>query len=188
MKRLHFCLFVFTYFSINCYSQQGKPINFSEVIKLDSTISTEELFSRARGWYVSTFKSTKDALQIQDKRAGELIGKGSLVYYSSQGALSSANGHINFTIKFFLKDGRYKYDFSDFFHTGTKNNYGNSSDFGLITEDEDCPYRVFTTNLNWKKWTNKNWKDIKTFISKSIPTITNDLNKAMTQPTSGNNW
>jgi hypothetical protein len=181
-----FC-FLFTLHSLLCYSQQ-KPIEFTDVVKIDSTLKADELYSRARGWFSGAFKSSNEVLQVNDKATGELIGKGSLNYHAESGKINSAYGHIYFTVKVFVKDGRYKYDFTDFHHTGTPNRAGNSSDFGLITEDSECPYKVFTTSLSWKKWTEKNWQEIKNFIAQNIPNLISDFNKAMMQPTSGNNW
>ena len=169
------------------YSQQKKPIEFINVVTID-TVKADELYARARGWFSQSFNNSNNVLQIQDKTTGELMGKGLINYHAEDGKTNSAFGNIYFTAKVFVKDGRYKYEFTDFKHTGTPNRAGNSSDFGLITEDEECPYRVFTTSLSWKKWTEKNWKDIKTFISQSIPVLITNLNKAMSQPVGGSNW
>jgi len=39
-------------------------------------LSKAEVFRRARRWWVLTYKSAKDVLQLSDENTGELIGKG----------------------------------------------------------------------------------------------------------------
>lgn len=45
--------------------------------------SKEELYNRSKIWFVKTFKSAKDVLQLEDKDNGQLIGKGNFQYINS---------------------------------------------------------------------------------------------------------
>jgi hypothetical protein len=115
MKRLFLLLFIAPAFS---YSQNvpidslTNKIVFSEVVKVDS-VSKDELYTRAREWFAKTFKSAQDVLQMDDKESGKLIGKG-----SSKGVnhlqLSTNSFYLNYMISITIKDGRYRYEVTDF--------------------------------------------------------------------------
>lgn len=85
-------------------STTGK-ITLSEVLKVEGT-NQDQLYSRAREWFVHTYKSADNVLQMDDKQAGKLIGKGwnPLRYNTVQ---------MWYTFSVYLKDGRYKYEISD---------------------------------------------------------------------------
>ena len=70
-------------------------------------VSKEELYKRARKWFVKTYASPKDVLQLSDKETGELTGKGILdipvqILRVRLGVLA---GH---TVTVELKDERYR--------------------------------------------------------------------------------
>lgn len=85
---------------------------YSSVINVEG-INKEELYNRAKEWFVVTYNSAKDVLQMDDKVAGKIIGKG-----TSRGQykfmLSNTSYYLNYTLSVTLKDGRYRYEFSQF--------------------------------------------------------------------------
>lgn len=93
-------------------------ITYSQIVLLDSSAKQTELFVKAREWFSKTYKSSQDVIQMDDKESGIIIGKALLnVYYKTLG-ITFNSGYINYTIKFSVKDGKYKYEISDFYHTG----------------------------------------------------------------------
>jgi len=96
----------------------SKKISYSEVVYVDSTASKDQLFSRSREWFAKTYKSANSVIQMEDKESGKIVGKAIMqVYHKALGA-NFESGYINYTITIYVKDGRYKYEFSDFYHTG----------------------------------------------------------------------
>ena len=134
MKHLFFALFISL--SLVGEAQKNEPISYTEVVTIDS-VSKDELYIRARNWVNDAFRSAKDVIQISDKETGELAGKGLLYARGELKWLATYpfKGMINFSFKILLKDGKYKYEFSDFNNTDCDFGHPGAQDFkfGLIT-------------------------------------------------------
>lgn len=89
-----------------------KEVEYSAIIKVEG-ISKDELYNRAKEWFVITYNSAQDVLQMDDKSAGKIIGKG-----TSSGKykfmMSNTDYYLNYTLSVTVKDGRYRYEFSQF--------------------------------------------------------------------------
>lgn len=183
MKKL--ITIVVTLLPLLSISQSNQPITFTEVVKIDSADHTE-LFNRARSWFNTTFKSSKDVLNISDKETGELAGKGLTQFYSNSGLGASAvKGVLRFSITVQVKDGRYKYIITKFIHE-SNGPPTNSYDFGLITEEETCPYKIPMTP---KKWRNKVWAELQENSKREAELLIESLKIAMNTSTFNNdNW
>jgi len=131
--------------SISASCQEG--IAFEKVIQAEG-MNKDELFIKLNEWFASNYKSANDVLQMVDKDAGVIVGKGSMNYFHKK--KSSYNGNLNYTIKTYVKDNRYKVLLSDFNHSGL------SFDLGLITSEE-----IYTNKGIYKKYHNQAWSDIK---------------------------
>ncbi|MFO0468781.1 MAG: DUF4468 domain-containing protein [Bacteroidota bacterium] len=93
----------------------SKKVLFTEIVLVDST-SKSVLYSRAREWFVHTFKSADDVIQMEDKESGKIIGKA-----YSEITLPPILGvttvtKMYFTISVFLKDNRFKYEIGGIFY------------------------------------------------------------------------
>lgn len=89
-----------------------KAISYNEVVPLQG-ITKDQLYVRAREWFAQTFKSAQAVIQMDDKEAGKIIGKGSAkgsFYY----LLTLFSFSLNYTVSITLKDGRYRYEITDF--------------------------------------------------------------------------
>ena len=68
---------------------------------------------------------------MEDKDAGVIIGNGIIpVYYKYMG-VNTQDGYINYTISVYVKDSRYKYEMTDFYHEpylSGGNNYGTAEE------------------------------------------------------------
>lgn len=104
----------------------SNKISYSEVVIVPA-VSKQELFHRATMWFTLNFKSSKDVVQLSDENSGEIIGKGSFnVDYTGLGAKNI--GFVSFTILVSVKDGKYKYQITDFWHDGGVSNVKSPGD------------------------------------------------------------
>jgi hypothetical protein len=87
-------------------------ILYTEVVQVPGA-SQAELYARAKLWFADTFKSTKDVVQAADKEAGVIQGTGfqgiTVVVMGTHTPL-----RLWYTVKIALKEGRYKYDITEF--------------------------------------------------------------------------
>lgn len=93
-------------------------ITYSGVVKVDSLLTKSMLFSKAREWFAKTYKSAKNVIQLEDSENGKIVGKALMQVYHKALGSNYDSGFINYTISIFVKDGRYKYEISNFYHTG----------------------------------------------------------------------
>jgi hypothetical protein len=142
----------------NIYPVVNGEIVYMSVVNVDSTKSNE-LYVRANEWFVNTFKSAKDVIQLNDKEAGKIIGKG----FFSTGLFT-----IHFTIEIQTKDGKYKYAFSNF-----------------ICKSMEGSHYENTCNL--EEWLNsKKVRKIDENINANVLNLISDLQKSMN--TNKNAW
>jgi len=90
-------------------------VTYSEVVQVDSS-SKIDLYKKAKKWFVTTYKSAKEVIQLDDPENGEIIGKGNfkVSYYSRE-------PFISHTISISVKDGRYKYSITDLTYSDNQN-------------------------------------------------------------------
>ena len=177
MKIIILCLFCIIRIQL-AYSQD--KLTYTEVVKVDTLLKKDELYARARLWFVKIFVNAKNVLQIQDKESGELVGKGAIKYNNTiLGTKTVVDGWIRFTVNITIKDGKYKYEFTDFIHEGTQiSPMGKPFDFGLITADNEAPENIKAS----KSWKNKQYLTIKKTINDDIIFIISKLKTAMNKP------
>ncbi|MGV8094512.1 MAG: DUF4468 domain-containing protein [Mangrovibacterium sp.] len=149
MKKLALLLFLFFPFYANSQS-------YSEVIEVPGK-TADQLYASARMWFADNFKSANDVLQMDDSKAGILIGKGNTTvaenYSVSMGVPMTSEWNTHFTIKVMVKDGRYKCDMYDFFVTTISNGE-------VLRKDDPLSYymdqKEFFKNGSDPEWLKKN--------------------------------
>lgn len=178
----HFFASLLVCLMFNLHAQEA--IKIEEVIHVDSTAKQSELFNRGEHWVISAFKNPQKVIQLKDKEAGQIIAKGVFKYQSKfiWGASDRTKGVIDFTVKLFFKDGRYKYVLTDFIH-----NPYNGDSFGLITTDKEYPGKI---SLSTKGWRRKVWNHIKENIKKNSVLIITSLKQGMNKKVEAedDNW
>ena len=184
MKKNNLLAIILLFLTITLKAQE--PLSFENVIQSDSTLSEENLYNRGHNWVVSIFKNPQKVIQLNDKDGGQIVCKGNFEYNQKKfiwGGSETSKGHINFTIKLFFKDGRYKYIFTDFIHDTLKN--GNS--FGVITTEVEYLGKMSLTS---KKWRKRIWDDIKEQIELNVKIIEASLLEEMTKKSEleDDNW
>ena len=147
------------------------PITYDQVIRLDS-ISKDDLFNRGNHWLVDVFKDPNRVIQLKDKEGGQIIGKGNFPYMQTKKSWSAwvnTEGVVNFTIKLYFKEGRYRYVITDFTHDADWS-------FGAVTDAPDCGCKFPFAN---KKWKGLIWNDLKDQIDVKVKDIATSLISSM---------
>lgn len=172
MKRL-FTLFIFL-ISIFAFSQEFK---FEEVVQVEDSSNKDELFNRARSWIGKTFKDEKYVIATEDRATGEISGNGIVKYRTSKiyFGVACVEGYVSFKLNIFVKDGRYKYIFDTFRHSGTAGLGSREIDYGLLTMNTEPP-QPSRGNANKKAW-----NDIKDKTTIEANELIESLKKAMNQ-------
>lgn len=141
------CFFSFLFLTIPLYPQvlpistsTGK-VTYEDVITIDG-LSASQIYVRGNEWFAKTFNSANDVIQMQDKEAHKIIGKGAISV-----VLRRANvGYFYYTISFYAKDGRFKYEITDIYHE----NINGSSGGDIINEKPECG----TFSMMKSEWAN----------------------------------
>jgi hypothetical protein len=91
-------------------------LNFNEVVQVDSA-SKSQLHFRAKQFFADAFKSAQDVIQMDDKEAGIVIGKGwSMIYIRVMG--NPVPSKMWYTVKVQSREGRYKVELYDISYEG----------------------------------------------------------------------
>jgi uncharacterized protein with TBP-like fold DUF4468 len=137
------------------------PLVFAEVIEA-AGVPRDELYARAKVWFVAAFIDSKQILEVEDKTEGLLVGKGSIPYEPKMLRQMPLHGQIHFTLKVVVKDGRFRYELSNFTHRASETfvpGLGKVTqvDFGLITTSDEPP----ESKILYKKPKQKAWEEMK---------------------------
>lgn len=156
-------------------------IIFSDVVKVDS-VSSSELYTRARQWVAVNFVSAKDVIQMDDKQSGTFIVK-AMTDVRTTFMVKSPCGVVTYTLTINVKDGRYKYSFSNLWHS---TDYNVSPRSTIITpgdlRNEKPGGGIMSMGM-------KNWNGIKQQAKDSIELLIVSLKQSMNkQSPKTDNW
>jgi hypothetical protein len=173
MKKILIELLLLSGFFANAQS----PLEFSKVIQAEGKNQTE-LFILINDWFAVNYNSANDVIQMADKDAGIIIGKGSTEYSFGKLTYSCYEGRLKYTLKVSFKDNRFKVDLTNFVHSV---NIGNSEkcEMGLLTDAIDYTDKGLNKNYH-----NKVWDDLKLKsedLSNSIFTLLEEKVKTETK-------
>ncbi|HQO32347.1 MAG TPA: DUF4468 domain-containing protein [Chitinophagales bacterium] len=175
---------IFQFLLLEAFTQ-GNPLVYTEVVKVDSTITKNVLFERARAWLNDNFRDYKEVSQIQDKESGELSVGGILFTHYLKNTfgqpLPNYPCYVRFKLSIMVKDGRYKYKFSDF--TDECISSGSSSSPRIITDSI-----VYKEKGFGHKIINDMWIDVKTRTSKEVDLMISSLKSEMEKETTTEEW
>ena len=152
MKKAFFFILVFFVFS----AQAQDRLSFEKVIQADS-IKKDYIYNGLKEWVGMNFKSAKNVIEIDDKESGLLIINSVRDYDIKNLQLSCFDGYLHFTVKFQVKDGRFKVNVTNFVHENAPGNK-ESCNIGLVTTDELYPGK---SGFGMKGYNNKIWNDLK---------------------------
>ena len=159
---------------------------YSQVIVIDSSTTQAELYNRAKIWFVDHYNSAKNVLQMEDKEAGLLAGKG-IIPIEFDVKVPSGNDSITVrqyfdiyhTIKVYTKKGKYRFEITDLKGTFNYKSIGNFQqepmDFPLVNKGYKAAEYAQIQVL----------QETDNAISQTVES----LKKAMQKPITGNaNW
>jgi hypothetical protein len=149
---------------------------YSEVIEVDS-IRKDELYKRAKRWFVEAYKDANKVIQLDDKESGEIIGKGSFDAIWNATFVASHKVNVAHTLKIKVKDGKYRYEITDF-----RVRYVTSST--QYTSSSLVDYPIETWNMERPENTRKFLPQVNTSMVKLIGSI----NDYMTTKATNEDW
>lgn len=165
--------------SLNAQEQ----VTYTDVIDVDGK-SKDELYCAAKIWFTTTYNSANNVIQMDNKENGVLIGKALFKYnYPKLNGSGRVAGTIDYIIKFYFKDNRYKYEITEFIHKPYDSNEYKTS-FGLITTHTECDHvysGIGFMNKTTKKWEIDVWNDIKRQIENNAIPLVVSLKNGMTK-------
>jgi hypothetical protein len=118
-----------SYSTMNDLYVNGLPIDeagkmvFTDVIQHKGT--AKELYFNAKRFFVDTFKSANDVVQLDDAEKFTIIGKGfSKIFVATGFGGQKTETRLFYTLKVVCKDQRFKYDFYDLYYKSYATQYG----------------------------------------------------------------
>jgi len=163
----------------------SEELVYSEVIQVENTTKAQ-LYNRAKMWFATTYNDSKEVLQVENKENGQLVGNAVFNYEPNVfRGNKQTEGVIKYTIKLFLKEGRYKYIVGPFYHEPHDNGYGIFTCGKLTTAQEHPNPKALA-----KGWSDKVWKDVTTQTDNNVNALVNSFKKRMKKPieSGGDNW
>jgi hypothetical protein len=138
MKWFAFFLFVIPGKQVSAQEQINDSIvSYSQVYQVDS-LSKTDIFNLVRTWFASTFKDSKAVIEISDKDAGQITGKGNQSTTLTHPSMKITYPYrLNFLIDVRVKDYKYKITLSNF--QFEYNASSPSSSFSVLTSSKTCP-------------------------------------------------
>lgn len=189
-------------FGVNILAQD--KISYSEVVQVEN-ISKDELFNRAIVFFstklvnikqdrstifLKGFNSLQHQIIQQDINNGQIILKGQFNYNPAMLTYSAqVVGIIEFTMFVYVKDGRYKYELTDFIHTPTDEKhfgrfYNNKSLSFTLIKSEEFPNEVNKLNKGTK---DKIYKDVLQQVDKYSVEMISAFKSSMEMPAQNEN-
>lgn len=163
-----------------------QPLVLSDVVRLDSAISSKDLYARALVWLANYYDDSALVIRLKDEENCLIIGKASF-YYTPKVKCNpaSVSGTISYTIKIYCKDGRYKYEIGGFIHQAAIlfESQTNAIDFGLITDSETCKKEINFPNVHMTDNNHKEdvWKDMNNQIRDFVNGLVGELKVTMAE-------
>jgi hypothetical protein len=84
---------------------------FQEVVNVDNTITKDQLYKKAKAYFVDVFTGAKDAFKFEDAQEGKIVGKGQLTvsdYKSVFPSVAVLKWDVNYNTEIICKDGKYR--------------------------------------------------------------------------------
>lgn len=165
-------LLIATFLVVNLFTaQEGSPVTYTDVVKVsDSTKSAKELYGNAKMWFTNTFKNPKHVIVLDDPINNTIVGRGTVFYRGKYAGGAGRTGNISFKVSIATKNGRYKYEVSEFI----------SDKFGYVTTGEYLP-GVNSWIDGSEAFRKKIAKDVQDFVKAEaeslISSISSEMNK-----------
>ncbi len=120
MKSIILTILIFTYFYSRAQtvlpidSVTGK-VTYTSIIDAPDR-SKDQLFVIAKTWFAISYKSANAVIQMEDKEAGKIIGKGIIQPQTKFMGMTTYCGCINHVVVIDIKDNKLRYTIDSFIH------------------------------------------------------------------------
>jgi hypothetical protein len=141
---------------------QDKVITFTGIVTVDSATSKDVLFSRAKRWVAENFNNAQAVIQNEDKDGGNLTLKAGFQYWQIV-PLSKFDAFMHYTFSLSFKEGKFKYDITNFYPECDNRNYPH------MTEAPE-PNKQFKDAFG-----KKGWAKTKEIIAEKMPKMVDSL-------------
>jgi hypothetical protein len=84
---------------------------FQEVVKVDNSVTKDQLYKKAKAYFVDVFTAAQDAFQFDDAQEARIVGKGRLTvsdYKSVFPSVAVLKWDVNYNTEIICKDGKYR--------------------------------------------------------------------------------
>jgi hypothetical protein len=163
------------------YSNAQKlPVNpKSGKITFMKTLDAKGLTSQQLYDIVKKWGETKKIIITEDNPGSKIVYKGVCnIEYPTARSSEKSKGDVNYKFQFGAKDGKYRYIFTDFIHTGKPENAG-----ALENIEPDCGLHKITI----RGWTLIK-KTTRLEILKLIESLTKKITAEQNDPTKSDDW
>ena len=154
--------------------KEGK-VTYSDVVQLQG-VSKDEMYRRVKLWFIESYNSSKDVIQLDDKENGEIIGKGCFRAKWNFRFYTALSMNVWKTIKIQVDNDCLKYEITDF----RLNNYFFPTQNASLS-DASIPLET------WNKGHDANNKKFYPRINNQMIALINSLETAVKSKTS-DNW
>lgn len=147
-------------------------------------VSASDLYERSKVWFATRYRSANDVLQYDNRETAQIIGKANLAYDPS--FLSGRDGVIGFVryeVTITSRDGRFRYEFKNFYHEPT--GYRGAYSVGILTTSDDHPNPGGRFE---RRQNNRVWNDIKNQVDETINALIEDLSNFMLESSDDDDW
>lgn len=84
---------------------------FQEVVSVDNSVTRDQLYKKAKSYFMDVFTGAKDAFQYDDAQEGKIVGKGFLTvsdYKKEFPSVTVLKWDVNYNTEIICKDGKYR--------------------------------------------------------------------------------
>lgn len=147
----------------------------------DTTASAQVLFDKTMHYLNVVFKDLSAVITVKDRESGVIEGNGNIPYSMLIPIGKEATGFIGFKLSIRFKNGKVKYELTNFSHLSTATGYPS---FGVITNSSSSPKVMWPLvnqdflDMQWRLMQDK----CKSASDNLISGLTNELN------TTDDNW
>lgn len=180
MKQFLISLIVLMCANTLAYGQES--LTFSKVIEAKG-LDKARIYISLKDWMATTYVDCTEVIQVDDKEGGLIIGKASCKYSMGKTSHSSYDGIISYTIKFQIKDERFKAELSTFIHDNIDKPKAPTCKLGLVTNAEE-----FTNKGMYKSYHNAVWKDLQEKCESHSNDIFTVLESRVASAKESDNW
>jgi hypothetical protein len=155
------------------FAQNDSIVTFTEVVNIESA-KHNDLFVRARTWVEKNFNDSKSVISISDKESGEIAGKGLMKFsiaYQGRSTQVPVQSEFRFSIR--AKDGKYRYEFTDFNIV----NFWNSYNLGVLRSEKGKDW------FGTEKWSEIAYAETKAEVERNMRLLIDALKKEMNSTT-----